>query len=444
MAPITCPQLASLLEQCRRTGQRLGLKPKHGYIPSARLARTGYQQAYLPKENEAQTTNVSLQLDKESFLAKKLLLRSVTIDRACYIAAVMIEGDNSELLGPTLKDLKMARVEDFLRNSLGIENLAFHNSELIEHSEMEEGKFLEQGLPDIGLSELRVMQMVDTEDCSMIVHPATPYKKRDSGLRQEEIVVNKGVSEVIIGNKGEGFQKCSETDESYINERHRSFLDMETYEASGRKYEGDNECGFATENIENIEIHSGSGTDVGEQRIESENMSRSEMKVNTERVIEMDILDNVKRKEVMSKMEGLKENVKENAPNVQTFEKVQQISSNISQEDATEDSQEDYDTDQSEVSRKEGDDEEALVFLVTPRPEESVSSLREEVLADFSWFDCSNVSVTQVVGRLEVSVVGDRELGLAALVGLETKYSIGFKPQVEEDAVLFHMGSYLS
>ena len=121
-----------------------------------------------------------------------------------------------------------------------------------------------------------------------------------------------------------------------------------------------------------------------------------------------------------------------------------QISSNTSRENATEDSQEDYNTDQSEVSRKEGDAEEALVFLVTPRPEESVSSLREEVLADFSWFDCSNVSVTQVVGRLEGRVVGDRELGLAALVGLETKYFIGFKPQVEEDALLFHMGSYLS
>ena len=434
VTPVTCPQLASLLEQCRRTGHRLGLSPKHGYIPSARLVRTGYQQAYLPKENEAHTTIVSLEQDKESFLAKKLLLRSVTIDRACYIAAVMIEGHITELSGPTLKDLKMARVEDFLRNSLGIEKLAFDNSQPKENE-----KSLE-----MVQSELREIQVVDTLDCSMIVHPATPCKERCSEVVQEESgcgivddlgntnrkkeerkVENESVTQVMVGDQMEDFEKCSKVQESYRNERHLSFQEIETKEALGSKCEIDNESGFATENIENQEIQSRSETDRDEQIIESEILSPSVVKVNTERLIDMDIVENVKRKEAISqKEECFMENVKENVPKVQTFDKEKQLTSNMSRDDASEDNQ-------SELSMQEGDAEEALVLLVTPRPEDSVCSLREEVLSDFSWFDCSSVTVTQVVGRLEVRVEGDRELGLAALVGLETKYSIGFKPQVE-------------
>ena len=67
---ITCPQLASLLEQCRRTADRLGHRPRHGHIPSARLARTGYQQAYLHGPARAPGD----QGGHGRFLASKLLL----------------------------------------------------------------------------------------------------------------------------------------------------------------------------------------------------------------------------------------------------------------------------------------------------------------------------------------------------------------------------------
>jgi hypothetical protein len=41
------------------------------------------------------------------------------------VTRVVLEGDVAELAGPTLKDLKMTRVEDFLRGSLGIGDRAW-------------------------------------------------------------------------------------------------------------------------------------------------------------------------------------------------------------------------------------------------------------------------------------------------------------------------------
>ena len=432
---ITCPQLASLLEQCRRTGQRLGLKPKHGFIPSARLARTGYQQAYLPKENEAHTSIASLHQDKESLLAKKLLLRSVTVDRACYIAAVMIEGDITQLLGPTLKDLKMARVEDFLRNSLGIENSTFNNSELKELRDLEnEDKSVEECFADMDETELEVIQVVDNENWSMIVHPATSCKEREEGMDQElsgcgvgEHSVNvqtneeKGfdnecVRKDKVGDQ-EDFDKCSEPDECCRKERCLLLQEIQTREAFGKKCGIDQEGGFADRSVENLDMHLGSGTGVGEVTVNIPDVMDENVK---EQIIETEIVSpsliNVNRERV-----------------------IEQITSNISREDATKDRKgalidqfmEDYFPEQAEISKEDDNAEEALVFLVTPRPEDSLSSLREAVVSDFSWFDCSSVSVTQVVGRLEVRVMGDRELGLALLAGLEAKYWIGLKPEVD-------------
>jgi hypothetical protein len=105
-----------------RTADRLGLRPRHGHIPSARLARTGQdqqasvaswtgqdQQAYLPSPARA----VGDPGGHGRFLASKLLLlRELLAAEAGSAVRTMLEGDVAELAGPTLKDLKMAREND--------------------------------------------------------------------------------------------------------------------------------------------------------------------------------------------------------------------------------------------------------------------------------------------------------------------------------------------
>ena len=71
--------------------------------------------------------------------------------------------------------------------------------------------------------------------------------------------------------------------------------------------------------------------------------------------------------------------------------------------------------------------EAALVLVVTPAADASLSTLLEQVREDMEWFDVPGVEVAEVEGELEVAV-GDRELGMAAMAGLRHKYNI--KPKV--------------
>lgn len=103
---ITCPQLAHLLDQCRRTAERLGLQPLHGHIPSNRLAKTGYQRSHLPKEN---VSTVASEKQDRRFLAKKLsLVRAVTVEQAGEIVKLMLQHKADKLTGPTLRELKVS------------------------------------------------------------------------------------------------------------------------------------------------------------------------------------------------------------------------------------------------------------------------------------------------------------------------------------------------
>ena len=104
---ITCPQLAQLLDQCRRTAERLGLQPLHGHIPSNRLSKTGYQRSYLPREKIVSTIASGKQ--DRRFLAKKLLLlRAVTAGEAAETIRLMAQHKADKLTGPTLRELKVS------------------------------------------------------------------------------------------------------------------------------------------------------------------------------------------------------------------------------------------------------------------------------------------------------------------------------------------------
>ena len=118
---ITCPQLAQLLDQCRRTAEHFRLQPLHGHIPSNRLAKTGYQRSHLPKENAVST--IASEKQDRRFLAKKLLiLRSVTVEQAGETVTLMLQHKADKLTGPTLRELKVIRSMDTLRRSFYVQH----------------------------------------------------------------------------------------------------------------------------------------------------------------------------------------------------------------------------------------------------------------------------------------------------------------------------------
>ena len=101
---ITCPQLAQLLDQCRRTAERLGLQPLHGHIPSNRLAKTGYQRSHLPRD----TSSTALKKQETRVLPQKLmLLRAVTVEQAVETISLMVQYKADMITGPTLRELKV-------------------------------------------------------------------------------------------------------------------------------------------------------------------------------------------------------------------------------------------------------------------------------------------------------------------------------------------------
>ena len=102
---ITCPKLAQLLDQCRRTAERLGLQPVHGHIPSNRLAKTGYQRSHLPRDT---TISTALKKQDTRVLPKKLmLLRAVTVEQAVETISLMVQHKADMITGPTLRELKV-------------------------------------------------------------------------------------------------------------------------------------------------------------------------------------------------------------------------------------------------------------------------------------------------------------------------------------------------
>merc|ERR1719318_2085895 len=113
-----CPLLSTLLPKQPlavlgqgKFGYNLG---KVGHIPSARLARTGYKQSKMPDD-------VRGMADDDLFLEDKDCYRSKDIKEAAALISNIMEGKMSEVGGKTLREIKMKRVEHFLKDKLGVE-----------------------------------------------------------------------------------------------------------------------------------------------------------------------------------------------------------------------------------------------------------------------------------------------------------------------------------
>merc|ERR1719341_1683821 len=113
-----CPLLSTLLPKQPLTvlgqgkfGYSLG---KVGHIPSARLVRTGYKQGKLPDK----VRDVAAE---ELFLEDKDCYRSKDTKEAASLISNILEGKMSEVVGETLRDIKMKRVEHFLKDKLGVD-----------------------------------------------------------------------------------------------------------------------------------------------------------------------------------------------------------------------------------------------------------------------------------------------------------------------------------
>eukprot|EP00092_Neocalanus_flemingeri_P015933 GFUD01017250.1.p1 GENE.GFUD01017250.1~~GFUD01017250.1.p1 ORF type:complete len:1654 (+),score=467.45 GFUD01017250.1:121-5082(+) len=141
---ITCPLLATLLSADRSANkdslrlQKTGLgQGKFGYklgmighIPSARLVRTGYKQSWMP-------LNTRTVAEADLFLEDKDCYRDKDVKEAANLISNILQGKMSEVTGATLKEIKMKRVEHFLKDKLGVDcRLTKEGIEKLEAGEM--------------------------------------------------------------------------------------------------------------------------------------------------------------------------------------------------------------------------------------------------------------------------------------------------------------------
>merc|ERR1719186_1633018 len=117
--PVPCPLLATLLPvdpSLPKPGLKLTkdaiIQGKFGHIPSARLVRTGYKQSKMPGKIRSVAA-------AELFLEDKNCYRSKDIKEAANLIINILQGRQVE--GDTLRELKMRRVEHFLKDKLGVE-----------------------------------------------------------------------------------------------------------------------------------------------------------------------------------------------------------------------------------------------------------------------------------------------------------------------------------
>jgi len=85
-----------------------------GHIPSDRLVRTGNEQGKL-------TSKVGGVADEDLFLEDKDCYRSKDVKEAASLISNILEGKMSLVEGKSLRDIKMKRVEHFIKDKLGVE-----------------------------------------------------------------------------------------------------------------------------------------------------------------------------------------------------------------------------------------------------------------------------------------------------------------------------------
>merc|ERR1719186_1124657 len=137
LQPANCSLLATLLpaesaefkpgRRLQKTGQGDG---KFGHIPSARLVRTGYKQSKMLGKLRGETVT-------ELFLEDKEYYRSKQIKDAAKLIRNIVQGKTAEVTGDTLRELKMRRVEHFLKDKLGVQK---GNEKMKEVCDSNDGK----------------------------------------------------------------------------------------------------------------------------------------------------------------------------------------------------------------------------------------------------------------------------------------------------------------
>merc|ERR1719153_466046 len=106
----SCPLLADLFKS-NNAGIGGGV---FGHIPSARLVRTGYKQCRVPVITRSKVVQEDL------FLENKEWYRGKDVTEAAGIIKNILHGKRETVKGDTLREIKMKRVEGFLRGKLGV------------------------------------------------------------------------------------------------------------------------------------------------------------------------------------------------------------------------------------------------------------------------------------------------------------------------------------
>jgi len=162
----SCPLLETLLQPDQSAAgtstSDLGVG-RYGHIPSARMARTGYKQSKMPAM--ARDGAVA-----DLFLEDKECYRNKNVTEAADLISNILHGQGSEVKGDTLREIKMKRVECFLKDRLGVE---------VE----EEGKvgkfdgFTKLRKPIINVEKLREDVLKKNEDIDQRAEELSSFKK---------------------------------------------------------------------------------------------------------------------------------------------------------------------------------------------------------------------------------------------------------------------------
>jgi len=135
-----CPLLADIFNS-NNAGLGSG---KFGHIPTARMVRTGYKKGKLPVITSSRVVEENL------FLENKECYREKNVAEAAGIIKNILHGKGEKVEGDTLREIKMKRVESFLKDKLGVV------SDLLDQQKTQDilTKLRKPGIKDEGKSDV--------------------------------------------------------------------------------------------------------------------------------------------------------------------------------------------------------------------------------------------------------------------------------------------------
>merc|ERR1719233_1015693 len=166
--PVECPLLTDLSEP-GKAGLGGG---KFGHIPSARMVRNGYNQCRIPVMTRSKVIEEGL------FLDNKDTYRGKDVKEAAGLIENILHGKTEKVGGETLREIKMKRVEGFLKDKLCV------SSETVDTSSERKNPGNKRPGEGVEASEVNNNVLINEEKMSVI-----PGKDGEVELTAKVLVV---------------------------------------------------------------------------------------------------------------------------------------------------------------------------------------------------------------------------------------------------------------